>query len=1127
MTSEMASPPGEAPLQPLPKQPFPSDKSPPIKEEPQPHQPDDTSRGRRRSREHGSEDLDEDVKMAQSEDGAGAGPPSRKRRRSRKGLGQKFVCGTDGCVKSYSRAEHLYRHRLNHNPTEVYECEVADCDRKFVRKDLCVRHMERHTAKGSQLQRKDVFLHDVQPNSAGRPSLKTVQVANQLTGPVPSSAHNIREPARHTSDSPNPRSLYTSSPETMVNTLSPTSATTNSTLIGSVASGGVNPASFPPRLTSSVSDGNLRSSHPGMARSDSSTTLQAEGEARGYSQTPTVRSSTIATVSDHGQRHASFGSSDAPFYQDGARPHQQRYLSSAQMPAGASSSMSDQATTLQYPSIKSGAPAYGSSGVGLSRAPIVPTYINASGSFTPQQDLAPFSLPPPEYASLAQASFSGTSTMNNPSSSVYSSAFVDPGATSNGALGQTDLTDPGTFDRMNTPMTIPVFGEAAFGEESYNRSPNFMSDTFTYWLFGEQQMMLGGRTAPAGAMNAFADAYQPTPQGGDLLLNGLYNQPMPPQHPMAVTSLLDTSPSSVLSDHKRQQLMEIIVEHWNETDHAGVHKRKEALLEGDRDHESHPLSLRMMQTYITSYWYHFQPQLPILHKPTFAADETPNLLLMAIMVVGASCLGKAETAQAAAELAKFMAWHLRWEIFSDADFRPPAKLWIFQALLLLETYEKMYSSRALHERAHIHHYATITLMRRGSSLTGRSPLDSPPSVRDEKSGAPGSESGANTPERWWNHWITSEATRRAAFAAFVLDSTHATMFGHSAFMFAHEMRVPLPCDESLWSATSSAEVGRIEASLHAQGIKRTTFQEGLKATLNKQAVRTNSFGRTILMAGLLSVSWHMNQRDLQVHSLGVHQALGGRDKWRLSLTQAFDRWRDDFDTSLSEGQQHTPGPYYPPQPVEDSIFESRTVLHHLAHMALHVDIVDCQIYARAGRLLGRSIGPQDYRSAQRRMNEWAKKARARDATWYSLRFLCEVLLPYRPGWQSTTNGGPGLMWSGYAAEDDCLLNRPWVLYFAALIVWSYGYALEGPIPAAAAPDLKTEAQQQQDMVRFLQRVGPVPGPESLIDVHGRNHCAGLLLVLRDIFRKTRWELLHEAANLLTNCVDMLLPANNS
>lgn len=436
----------------------------------------------------------------------------------------------------------------------------------------------------------------------------------------------------------------------------------------------------------------------------------------------------------------------------------------------------------------------------------------------------------------------------------------------------------------------------------------------------------------------------------------------------------------------------------------------------------------------------------------------------------------------------------------------------------------MYSTRALHERAHIHHATTITLMRRGSSLIGRSALDSPPSVRDDK-GPNGSRqsstSGANTPDEWWNHWITNEATRRAAYAAFVIDSTHATMFGHSTVMVAHEMRLPLPCDEALWNATNSAEVGRIESSLHANGVKPISFLEGLKRTLNGQEVRTNSFGRTILMAGLLSVSWHMNQRDLQVNSLGVSQALGGRDKWRGSLTRAFDLWKTDFDRSLQRNSDSIPGPYvYSDRKNENVVFKNRIVLHHLAHMAMHVDIVDCQIFARAKRLLGRTIGAQDLNSAQRRMKDnWAPTAKARDATWYALQFLCTVLLPEESAFATPPNNYEDGVFD-YSARDDVLLNRPWVLYFAALIVWSYAFALEGPTtaPVPAVYDLEG---QVRDMRSFLRRLGRIESPEELKKMRGFNGCTSMLMVLRHVFEKTRWELLHEASVLLNNCIALI------
>jgi len=47
------------------------------------------------------------------------------------------------------------------------------------------------------------------------------------------------------------------------------------------------------------------------------------------------------------------------------------------------------------------------------------------------------------------------------------------------------------------------------------------------------------------------------------------------------------------------------------------------------------------------------------------------------MAIGASSLDKMhgyKVTQAGAELSNFLAWHLRWEIFSDYHFQPPAKL---------------------------------------------------------------------------------------------------------------------------------------------------------------------------------------------------------------------------------------------------------------------------------------------------------------------------------------------------------------------------------------------------------------------------------------------------------------------
>jgi hypothetical protein len=605
--------------------------------------------------------------------------------------------------------------------------------------------------------------------------------------------------------------------------------------------------------------------------------------------------------------------------------------------------------------------------------------------------------------------------------------------------------------------------------------------------------------------------------------NSLGYFPTAPQQVMAVNNLLDQQvPEATISEEKSQELFDFIKERFHDNKHAPPDRQWADLLEGDRSNGDHMLSKRMMQAYIGSYWYHFSDQMPILHKPTFSPDKTPNLLLLAMMAIGGACLDRThghKVTRASAQLSNFLAWHLRWDIFMDVNFRPPAKLWIFQALILLELYEKMFATRELHERAHIHHATTITLMRRGRSLIGKSALDSPPNPRDGSNGSRQSSTSSTTgtADKWWEHWVTNEATRRAAFAAFIVDSIHATMFGHSAVMVAHEMRLPLPCDESMWRAGSSSEVWRIESNLMSNGIKPTSFLEGLKRTLSGQDVHTTSFGRTVLMTGLLSVSWHMHQRDLQVNVLGggIIQALGGRDRWRATLTRAYDTWKADFDKHLERNEAADPYQDDATKRQEfNVVFESRTVLHHLAHMAMHADIVDCQMFARAKRLLGRTIGPQEFNSAQRRIKDhWAHSARARDAAFYAIKFLCSVLAPDQV---SPAHAGGYHLDEPYDARDDVLLNRPWVMYFAALVVWSYGFALEGPCPNIPLPTNKQE--KLQHMRNYFIKFGTIENPSDLQNRTGFNSNTALLMVLKDTFETTRWELLHEAATLLNNCI---------
>ena len=78
-------------------------------------QPDlEDSRGRRPDRDRSATAKGEDDTGDEKGNGdENSGGKPRKRKRSRKGLEKNFPCPHQGCGKSYSRAEHLYRHQLN------------------------------------------------------------------------------------------------------------------------------------------------------------------------------------------------------------------------------------------------------------------------------------------------------------------------------------------------------------------------------------------------------------------------------------------------------------------------------------------------------------------------------------------------------------------------------------------------------------------------------------------------------------------------------------------------------------------------------------------------------------------------------------------------------------------------------------------------------------------------------------------------------------------------------------------------------------------------------------------------------------------------------------------------------
>jgi hypothetical protein len=573
------------------------------------------------------------------------------------------------------------------------------------------------------------------------------------------------------------------------------------------------------------------------------------------------------------------------------------------------------------------------------------------------------------------------------------------------------------------------------------------------------------------------------------------------------------------------------------------------------------LSVEMMRDCLQEHWDRVSPRLPIVHRPTFSCNRCSIFLLMVMVALGAVSLRARDSSGNLADYGGFadvIVLGVRLEILTAEEAQPPVSLWVSQALLLLEFYEKMYSSRRLHERANIYHTVTLTLLRRGSPLIGRSGSESPPEVPS----AEHPQGVSLDSHAWWCRWAETEAIHRVVFAAFMMDIIHAAMFGHAADMAPYEIRLPLPCDDNMWTASNPETVRQLDQNLRMYGIRPISFLDGLKRALHGNEVKTHSFGRMIIMSGLLSIGWHLSHRethlkwlDLTTPSTDVHEA------WKKKLLSAFDDWKHSFDAAQSAAGNN---PSLSDGPGSNGPVHSAAVIYHLAHISLHVDIIDCQVYAGAKRLLGRKISVRDNANVVARMPGWASLPSTRHAVLHAFRLLHRVLVDPRrsasAGDRERLDIGPGVvslppieMQQSYSCRTEPDPHRPWVMYYAALSIWSFVQAINNrpdslqepppppPLPvtvshhSAAAggpfrpggkhPPLLLPVNYRR-VAAYLANIANLPELTDKVALSLGDGLPDLLDALRSVFAEAHSELLQEAQERLRVCKEMLGTASS-
>lgn len=474
---------------------------------------------------------------------------------------------------------------------------------------------------------------------------------------------------------------------------------------------------------------------------------------------------------------------------------------------------------------------------------------------------------------------------------------------------------------------------------------------------------------------------------------------------------------------------------------------------------------------LKSYWLNFNAQYGLLHKPSFHIDEQPSILILSLIMVGASFLGSRYREM----ISDIICAPLRWIIFSHVDFQPPSKTYIIQSLLLLEGYEKTSTNRYLHERSYLHHGTTIQLLRRTPSLGGH-PLrlkteEEPYNLQD--------------PQEVYRRWIDFEMLKRVAFYAFYMDTTHAVVFGYlNLFINCNHIQLTLPCPDLVWESYDlSYEVllehgfGRDSGITFLCALKQLIREiiETLRSAgnpsskinayqLEKWNIRS-VFGKKILLAGIISIMFQCQESsDGDLFSTTIKCSLGLEDNgvsgqdifsfainyWLFQIQGSCTEAKDCFITSENMLDTQKGGDIQK-KGNEISGIESKDELdllsadnnftckipeYHMAQVILRIFHYDYYIYSGAPWRMNVRTGNEEYNLVSRRLSQFATDPKSGGvAMVYAYQFVFQMFID-----EKTLK----MTKQPYNVNSDYCITRPNTLALIVLLIWSYNFALNGP-----------------------------------------------------------------------------------
>jgi len=317
---------------------------------------------------------------------------------------------------------------------------------------------------------------------------------------------------------------------------------------------------------------------------------------------------------------------------------------------------------------------------------------------------------------------------------------------------------------------------------------------------------------------------------------------------------------------------------------------------------------------------------------------------------------------------------------------------------------------------------------------------------------------------------------RVALLFFYWDAQQATLFGRDMCQTVFDVRIQLPCDEYLWCANSPSEwIERIDNVQDGQG-----FLDTLKIFLDsrRDPPALSPFSLVLILHGLIAVGLDLQRRASPVSPDAEDSATK-----QARISRGLETWRTGFEALM-------------PQVLVQSWYQKVLLMFHMAHVALHTNR-QVLLAAAGDRRFFRRNSNEFYR-AKHELQRWLALPSAQLATWHAVQILLRFL------------------GSVQVYQQD--LYVIWSTYLAALICWAYGQS-EGP-DKQQQQDEPVRWDLEQDMRLYLQQMNTDTWENlALVRRQYRTRTKGLLAVMGDTMKMTRWGLVQEGLEILKRLRD--------